>query len=271
MLKNAILFGFLLCFTSPVLAQTSDPDFDSILSSTHSDDFKDKVLAFVEAHPGTPEALFLRAIAMENARKSVQLYNQLVTDYPNSGLADRAIYRIAQYYFSRGLYVAARREFLRVLEDQSNSGLAGDATYFAAACLCASGQMETCRSELRNFLNLYPDSELSDLAKEDLGELKEIIGNGVRERSIEKVKGEFSLQVGAFSVAENAQRLQSYFEKLGLQAEVVQRTQDNEKLFLVWVGSYASKEAASLAGENLKRDYGKPYRIVERNTVLGKK
>lgn len=264
----------LLCmalFAVPAFPQTSSNTIDDIISGAHAGDFKARVLTYVEAHPGTPEALFLRGLAAEDAQRSVRLYNQLVVDYPSTPLAGRALYRIAQYYFSRGLYVAARREFLKIIEKYPESKYDGEAMYFAAACLCAAGQTTTCRSELQNFLDRNPKSVLVNLAKDDLKELKSSGAGDSHKSRPRKKKGTYSLQLGAFSIAENAENMRSYFDRLGFIVEVVQKQDKDKTMFLVWLGKYDLREAAESAGDSLRRDYNKPYRIVERDAVLGEK
>jgi len=254
-------------FTLPVLCQDSGSAIDDMISYARAEDFKTKVQTYVEGHPGTPEALFLRALAAEDARKSIRLYNQLIVDFPKTPLAGRALYRIAQYYFSRGLYVAARKEFLKVIEGYPRSRYESEAMYFAAACLCAAGQVATCHSELQNFLERNPQSDLKNLAEDDLKELKGTPEVGRLKSDKKRKKARYSLQVGAFSVPENAENLKAYFDRLGFIVEVVQKHDQPNTMYLVWLGKYDRRDAAESAGDALKRDYDKPYRIVERNTL----
>ena len=82
---------------------------------------------------------------------------------------------------------------------------------------------------------------------------------------VPKTDGKYTLQVGAFSQTNNALKLRNYFSRLGVPVEIRKKSVDNRTMYLVWIGSFESKATARSFGESLKREHGKPYRIVDLN------
>jgi hypothetical protein len=73
----------------------------------------------------------------------------------------------------------------------------------------------------------------------------------------------FWVQVGAFGVKQNADKLADKLRAAGLPVEIVTKQSTKALLHHVRVGSYPTREAAQTAGEKLKQDFGLDYRIVE--------
>jgi hypothetical protein len=73
----------------------------------------------------------------------------------------------------------------------------------------------------------------------------------------------FWVQVGAFGVKQNADKLADKLRAAGLPVEIVTKQSTKTLLHHVRVGSYPTPEAAQTAGEKLKQDFGLDYRIVE--------
>lgn len=246
--------------------QNTKIDFANILKTKNVDDIRQQAQKYIQTHKGTPAALFLQALLEEQADKAVEQYSHLVTLYPNSEFADVALYRIAHYYYARGLYISARRHFLNLVEQYPNSEYVDDAMYFAAACLFATSQFKTCYMELQKFLRLYPGSRYKALAREDLKEIsvKKNLGP-LYTHSNKKSKGKYTLQVGAFQHINNALKQREFFEKYGIPVEIREKNINGKTLYLVWVGSFETEIEARSYGNSLKKNYGKLYRIVELN------
>lgn len=248
-------------------SQVANFDLYRYLKVLTLEEVKQQVELFVQEHKGTESALYLEAVMETDAEKAVENYKRLVTRFPKSEQADDALYRTAQYYFSRGLYLSARRHFLELIETYPESKLADDATYFAAACLFAAEKYESCRSELKSLLLVYPRSPFAKPAKQDLDEIKLIqdVGRFDLEKHLDKSNGKYTLQVGAFTKINNALNQRNYFAKSGLPVEIREKNEGDVTFYLVWIGAFETKSAASAYGKKFKKSYGKPYRIIERD------
>ncbi|MCZ6818700.1 MAG: SPOR domain-containing protein [Calditrichaeota bacterium] len=268
MVARSLIFAIFLLCGSAAYSQSRHLELQQELESTRDvDAVKQKITRYIARHKGTVGALYLQALVTDDAQKSVELYKKIRVRFPHTREAENAILRIGQYYFSRGLYVSARKQFLELIETHPESELVGEAMYFSATCLCASGKEASCHAELRNFLAQFPRSPLAKMAKQDLKEMG-VSTNGkppAARTKVPKTDGKYTLQVGAFSQANNALKLRNYFSRLGVPVEIRKKSVDHRTMYLVWVGSFESKATARSFGESLKREHGKPYRIVDLN------
>lgn len=71
------------------------------------------------------------------------------------------------------------------------------------------------------------------------------------------------VQVGAFGVKQNAERLADRLRAAGFSVEIISKQSTKKLLHHVRVGAYPTRQAAQEAGEKLKEDFGLEFRIVE--------
>jgi cell division septation protein DedD len=72
----------------------------------------------------------------------------------------------------------------------------------------------------------------------------------------------FRLQVGAFSVRENAERQKALLESLNYRVDIVPTRSGDRILYLVIVAGFSSREDAEMAGRLLKENYGIDYLVL---------
>lgn len=257
----------ILSVSLPAFAQENDTNLLRILKTYNEAELTDRISAIAKRYDGTAVALYLDAVIERDANLAVEKYFQLLTKFPDSEYSEAALFKVGQYHFSRGLYVSARKYFLQLIEDFPKSHSTDEAMYYAAACLFAVRNYESCRSELRNFLRQNPGSPLRKVAEQDLDEIDSQTSHvGVdRNQPTPKMSGKFTLQVGAFNQINNALNLRNYLSKLGLPVELREKNERNETMYLVWLGSFETEREAREFGETFKEEHGKPYRIVTRN------
>jgi DedD protein len=75
--------------------------------------------------------------------------------------------------------------------------------------------------------------------------------------------GRFWVQVGAFGVRENADKLADKLRGAGYAVEIFSIQSTRTLLHHVRVGGYPTREAAQATGEKLKEDFGLEFRLVE--------
>ena len=75
--------------------------------------------------------------------------------------------------------------------------------------------------------------------------------------------GRFWVQVGAFGVRENADKLAETLRGAGFSVEIISQQSTRTLLHHVRVGGYPTREAAQSAGEKLKESFGLEFRLVE--------
>ena len=262
-LHTNLLF-FLFC-ANHLFAQETQFDLNRTLKSDNPSEIKQKVSTFVDENKGTPLALYLEALTESNAQQAVDKYIELLTKFPGSLQAEEATFRVGQYYFSRGLYIAARKYFLGLAKKYPQSEYEDDSIYLSIACLMASRKYESVSAELQSFLAKHRRSPFAKLAKEDLKDLKSTTNIQIVKAKPRDSKNGFTLQIGAFSKINNALNFRNNFSKLGLSTEIREKKRNGVTIYTVTTGSFESRESAEKFGVKFQKRYSKPYRIVSKN------
>lgn len=260
---KTLLISFIFLIASTVLF-SQEPKFDLKRSLKFDDpsEIKEKATAFIAQTNRSSTTLYLQAITESDAPKAVDKYIELFTKYPDSQKADEATFRVAQYYFSRGLYIAARKYFLGLVKKYPESEFVDDSQYLATACLVAARKLELAEAELRTFLAQNRSSPYARIAKEDLKEVKSSSRSGPYIRKIRNAGGKFTLQIGAFSRINNALNLRNKFSKLGHSVEIREKKSSGVTIYQVLVGLFETRKSAEKFGKKLEKQYGTPYRII---------
>lgn len=189
-----------------------------------AEEVRQEIPALLEKYPNDPGVLFLSAIVERDGSKAVQTYRRIVRDFPTSEWADDSQWRIVQYY--------------ALLRDTANA-----------------------RAALAEYQQRYPLSEFLVHAREivqstvGLGaEMPQrveigIAGTGQPSRqnessNVHSKDKRYSLQIGAYSTKESAEREAEKFRAQRLRVEVIEKA---PSLFAVTIGDYSTREAAEKA------------------------
>lgn len=209
-----------------------------------------------------PESvLFLHGLVSTDADSAITYYEKLLTTYPNSTYSDDAMFRLAQLKYAQGLYHTARRTFHQVLKDYPRSSLHQRCQYWIGICHQAMGEADSAESYLNKTIDDYPTTDITELARMDVQTLRDESEPDSPE--IPSVPGQrWAVQVGAFSHQPNALLRKAFFEQEGYQVDLRTKRKDGVMLYLVWVGSFTTRELAKDFGERLKRKYGVRYTPV---------
>lgn len=238
-------------------------ELERLLRTQDAEMLRSKVQSLISRYRGTAFALYVDALTETEAKRAVEKYDELVDKFPNSRYASEALIKVGQYYFSRGLYISARRKFLEFIDNYPKSIYIHDARYFALASLCATKKDEACYAELKKFLIENSRSPFARLAKEDLNALRQMTKADAESNVLTtNTQGEYTVQIGAFSQVNRALNLKNYCLKLGLPVEIREKNRGNKTMYLVWVGSFTTESAAMIFGKRFKEEHGKPFRIV---------
>jgi len=237
-------------------------DIQQVLKESSLDEAAKAANVFIAKYDGLPQALYVEAVMEENAQQAMEYYNHLKVNFSDSPEAGKAAITMGHYYLARGLYVSARRFFLEIVENHSDPLLVQDALYFAAVCICAAGKNDACNDELGNFVAKYRHSRFVQFAKADLRELDKEPALRVSGTKISDMDGLYTLQVGAYKQINGALNLRNYFSKIGILVEVREKVIEGKTVYLVLVSSFETKQDARKFGDEIKKNHGKPYRVV---------
>ncbi|WP_457754892.1 tol-pal system protein YbgF [Thermovibrio ammonificans] len=113
--------------------------------------------------------------AMEagNFDKAQQLFEQLVQQYPDSDLADNALYWIGEIYYSHNDYQTAANYFQQVIDKYPNGNKVPAAMLKLALCYRGMGNTQKAKEILKEVIDKYPGTPEASIAKVKLMELEQ--------------------------------------------------------------------------------------------------
>ena len=91
-------------------------------------------------------------------------FDDFLARYPDSELADEALYWLGEMAYARGDYETALGNLAAVVDDHADSNLRADALMKMVFCHQALGQADQARSTLQRLQTEFPDSEQTALA-----------------------------------------------------------------------------------------------------------
>lgn len=277
---------FLLFLSLSSYAQEIEKDILYWLEKHSKQELKNRLDAIREKYPNSAVPLFLDAYTEENGDRSLDLYKQIIQNYPDSKFADDAQLRVAQYYYAIGSYVTARQYADNLVDQFSESPLIAEAKYLAARCLIASGYYISAEDELKKIIREYPNSLFKNYAKRDLDSLGELSKENKAENSPQTVdsppqfygaknisdqqlntktnKGTYTIQIGAFRDSNNAQIQKDIYSQKGYLVTLDSKLVNGELLYLVWVGEFETEEQAARFGEVFKNLHAISFHVVKK-------
>lgn len=232
---------FLLCsligLTCSLHAQKfSDPGLKPYIELWQNegvDSLRSALPAILKKYPNKPEALFLQAVFETDAKKANAVYETILKDHRQNVIADESLFRLIQYDYAVGKY--------RIAQDRANQL---KSEYPASRFLKKAEQM------------------FAGLEKEAAVE-KTVVADS--EANTKTVGKKFRLQVGAFGQMKNAEDLRDKLKNAGYTPiEFSEKTVNDKKLILVWVGAFGTKDEAAKTGDVLKSKFHLNYTIVEK-------
>ena len=191
--------------------------------------------------------LYLKALLETDADKAIAMYNKILEMDAETINAERALWRIAQYYYIKGLYIQSADVLKRIIIHFPNSFYANK----------ASEQLSIIRDEFGENIGI------SNIGKEEETTITE---SKLPEEQINQVEKQFIIQLGAFSSNKNALNRVDVLKKRGYNdIKIIEKVVAGRKLHLVWYGNFISESDAKEEGEDIKKNTGINYRIIEIN------
>ncbi len=124
---------------------------------------------------GSPGAEVYDAAFRDFTRGSYTLaregFQEFVTRYPESDLADNARYWIAESYYAQGNYREAVVEYERVLRNHPASDILAPALLKASNCHLELGETDRAVEGYRRLVKDWPESDESFIARQKLAEI----------------------------------------------------------------------------------------------------
>jgi len=274
-MKKVIVFVLILWCPAILLAQELEKNFLMSLEKSGRLELLNKLDSVKEKYPNSPIPLYLEAYLEQDAERAVLLYRRVIDSYSSSPYAVSARLKIAKYYYARGSYISARQELDQVNKKFPNSTFVPEAKFLAARCLMATGNYSIAEEEFKHIIRTYPHSPYKSDARE---ELKLIIqkfkqmkneSNPTRRQEArdefpetETPAERYTIQIGAYSDERNANRQKDFYTHQGYDVTVRSKYANNRRLYVVWIGDFATRDEAIRFGEDFKSRVGLSFQVV---------
>ena len=235
-------------------------------------------------YPGHPGVRYARAILQDDALIAAGIYKDITRNHAGSEDAASSFMHLGEYYYAQGLYVQSRQNFSRLIRSHPNHPNIINAVNLMLRAGIASRQMDSVYTDLATILDLYPNvafdipEELdltripgrrqnattgSEAPRKDIAPIRSL-GQDLSTQSTTPT-GRYSLQAGAFGRYDNAKRLADQIESIGYSTTVKERSTNGKTLYLIMVGDYSSKTAATSVADMLDAALGIPSFPVANN------
>ena len=205
----------LFVFCSSVKLFSQEVDIVPYLKAIENGNIAEAKEALVDLktkYPVDPSVMFLDGVLKENGQEAIVIYQDIVDNHPKSKYADAALYRIFSYYYALGLY-------------------------------------ETAQEKLKQLKSSYPTSPYIQVADQNLSLLeKSDVQETVTQTEETKPKTEenykFTIQAGAFTNLENANKLVGEFEASGIYTQLTEKIVAGATFHVVYAGKFEKYEDA---------------------------
>jgi len=273
-LKIRPLFHISLWLLAPLMGQ----DLSYYIDQAYQGNTEEIIRIFPQLQRQFPEdggLLYLEALINPDGDKAVELFRKVEQLYPTSPFTDDALLKVGEYLYARGLYGQAARQLKKIPVHYPRSDLVYPSIRLFLNAVLATGNQDTALFYAKVFARKYPEMKFNlETGRAELAPIEPPSARADGGPSLppqlpqtdqtrpaappptEPVPGSFKLQVGAFSVRENAVRQKERLEALNYKVVIHILENRDPVLHVVMVEGFGSREAAESAGKFLEQNYG---------------
>ncbi len=260
---------FISIFCSLLFAQDKiDVLIDDVLAGIK--DSANYYLPFFEqSYPNNPKMLFLKGLLEVDGEKAMQTFVKIYNNHPTSEYGDDAVMKVSEYYYTSGLYVKATEWLKKMPLYYTRSEHIERALKLFMNSLIVSGNKDTAIFYSQVFKKQFPlidvDEKINSLLRsygndnkisQEYGSSEHRVNdkfeNQIHNKKIIKDTNEFSLQSGAFGAKENAEKQRLILNNAGFDARVIDLKRNKNRLYVVRIGFYDTKEEAENIANKIK-------------------
>lgn len=225
-----IVLYLILLFAFPILAQ--EINISKALWEVEAGNIANAqtyLQGFKNANPDDPSVIFLDGVLTQNGDDALKKYSFVYEKYPKSKYADACLFRIFSYYYSLGYYKKAESYLTKLKTEFPNS------PYLKAAD--------------RTIPDEEPEIEVVPETKKE-------------ENIIVNKNYKYTIQVGAFLNADNANKLNTQLNADGFSSEIITKEIGGSLFNIVNTGNFETEDEAAQMLDTLENKYSLKGRIV---------
>lgn len=234
-----------------------------------------------QRYPNNPSLMYLKGLLEDNGEEAMVIFSKLYNTHPSSEYGDDAVMKVAEYYYAAGMYVKAANWLKKMPIYYSRSEHIERAVKLFLNSLIVSGHKDTAVFYSRVFKRQFPaldvDGKINDLLRDfqksnqEKKSAKELAPKfstlkvtpveimdktPIATIDVNNASGIYSLQMGAYSVMENAESQKINLIIEGFSARIDKLYKNNRTLYAVRIGHYDSKKDAQKVGAQIKAQLG---------------
>ena len=216
----------------------------------------------VSKYPNNPGVLYIKALMTEDGKTSIDIYNDIIKNYPDTRYAPYAAMKIGEYFYARGLYTQASRLLKNIPITYPRFADIQRATNLMINSFNAIGEADSARYYGLIIKSMFPRVDIGiDNLSEKNRPLAQVFEFNKKRRSD---LGPYVIQVGAFSTKENAGKLKMQISQLGHDVSINNVESNGKTLYAVRVNRFKAKNRAEKIGKDIKSKIGVDYRVLYR-------
>ncbi len=251
--SSAVLCRQLLLLTlsvSLLCSQTID-EWIALAERGQLDNVRDH-LSDIRQHYGTdPGLIYLSALLEEDGAGAVDQYRDLCDQYPGNPYCHRALLKIAEFYYTSGLYIKSGDWLKKYLRKGPQDKDKKRALKLLERSMTISGNADSVSYYRDLFSGHSPDEKLpvaEPVVPPPNGENKM--------QPIVSGKGDYAVQVGLFSSIENAGKQLNRLQEKGFAGRISISIKNGKALHAVIIGPYATDADAREISKKIKSGLG---------------
>jgi hypothetical protein len=244
---------FIILFSLPILDDISlEKSIDYILEGNYI--YKDKYVSNKNSESlyynsiynilstDNPKNDYLNGLIEYNGKKSSEYFENFYKVYPDNEYADDAVVKVAEYYYSSGLYIKSSEWYRKIPFEYSESHhLDKSIAYFLNSLLIA-GHKDTVSYYMGIFKDKYPKLDYSNeyLFESDMKKTP----NPYKVKSNKINKNYFSVQIGSFKNYDLAKKKKRMLHSEGFLSRIEEVSVNGQIFYSVRVGLFDSLKLA---------------------------
>ena len=273
------MVGIILFFSNFAISQNLNL-YLTLIEKGRYDEVRENIPDLLSRYPNEPGVRYIQALINNDGDASLEQYQRVIENFPDSEFASQSSMKIGEYLFARGLYSQASTQLKKTIYNYPKSDSHQRALDLMVNSYIATGEQDSARISLALISNLYPkldykkynlgvaptsknDSRLVRIDKNSVNErIKTVKAKRTKARSKKKMYMPWVVQVGAFGKYENANRLKQQLQSSGFPTEVHRINSNGKRLHAVRIVRYETKSEADKIGRSLKSKFGLDFRII---------
>ncbi|SYZ73212.1 exported hypothetical protein [Candidatus Zixiibacteriota bacterium] len=197
---------------------------------------------------------------LKDSQTTNRLLELTARENPDSLTGLNARLQQARIMAQQGKYTEARKVLKRLIKS-SFDNIASSSLY-----LLSQMALEQKRNDDALFyFNLLKEEFPDAVGLDDLSDQLSNFQASGNDQSAEKITGTtYAVQVGVFSVRDNAMKMTDRMKKYNQKVEILEKTISGKKYYVVWVGKFLSSDQAMVFKARLETAENETFQVVAR-------